>query len=71
SPVLSLTPNIATARRLALVWGVHAVHIDGVQDVDGMTALACDAARREGFAAAGQTIVAIAGVPFGAAGTTN
>ena len=71
SPVLSLTPNIATARRLALVWGVHAVHIDGVQDVDGMPALACDAARREGFAAAGQTIVAIAGVPFGAAGTTN
>lgn len=71
SPVLSLTPNIATARRLALAWGVHAMHIGDVEDVDRMTALACDAARREGFAEAGQTIVAIAGMPFGAAGTTN
>jgi pyruvate kinase len=28
-------------------------------------------ARREGFAAVGQIIVAIAGMPFGRAGTTN
>jgi pyruvate kinase len=29
------------------------------------------ATRREQFAQAGQTLVAIAGMPFGAAGTTN
>jgi pyruvate kinase len=71
SPVLCLTPILATARRLALVWGVHSVHIDDVRDVTEMTQVACDVARQEGFARNGQTIVAIAGMPFGMPGTTN
>jgi pyruvate kinase len=71
APILSLTPHIETARRLALAWGVHSVHIDDVSDVRQMTASACEVARREHFAEAGQTIVAIAGMPFGEAGTTN
>jgi pyruvate kinase len=71
SPVLSLTPIEATARRLALVWGIHSVRIDGVTDVNEMTAVACEIARREGFAVPGQFIVALAGMPFGSAGTTN
>jgi pyruvate kinase len=71
SPVLSLTPSIGAARRLALAWGVHSVHIADIEDVRQMTAMACEVARSEGFAAAGQTIVAIAGMPFGTPGTTN
>jgi pyruvate kinase len=71
SPVLSLTPVICTARRLAVVWGIHSVRIEGVTDVNEMTAVACEVARREGFAQSGQTIVVIAGMPFGRAGTTN
>ncbi|WP_397408997.1 pyruvate kinase [Polaromonas sp.] len=71
SPVLSLTPNITTARRLALVWGVHSVHIEDVSDVSQMTEIAAEIARREHFAQSGQTIVAIAGMPFGTPGTTN
>ncbi len=71
APVLSLTPNIDTARRLALVWGIHSVHIHDVDDVRQMTTIACEIARREGFAEVGQTIVAIAGMPFGTPGTTN
>lgn len=71
SPVLSLTPSMATARRLALAWGVHSVQIDGVGDVNEMTDVACQVARSEGFAEAGQTIVAIAGMPFGTPGTSN
>ena len=71
SPILSLTPRLQTARRLALVWGVHSVHIADVADVDQMTQRACDIARRDHFAKAGQYIVAIAGMPFGTAGTTN
>ena len=70
-PVLSLTPIESTARRLAVVWGIHSVRIDGVSNVNEMTAVACEAARREGFAQAGQIIVAIAGIPFGNATTTN
>jgi pyruvate kinase len=69
--VLSLTPQLGIARRLALAWGIHSVHIDDVADVDQMTDVACTVARREGFAAAGQTIVAIAGMPFGTPGATN
>jgi pyruvate kinase len=71
SPILSLTSRLATARRLALVWGVHSVHIGDVADVDQMTSRACEVARRDGFAEPGQFIVAIAGVPFGTPGTTN
>jgi pyruvate kinase len=70
-PILSLTPQLATARRLALVWGVHSVHIADVAAVEQMTALACEVARRERFADPGRFIVAIAGMPFGTPGTTN
>lgn len=71
SPILSLTPDLGVARRLALTWGVHSVH---TRDADGLTDLADVSARiaeTEGFAAAGQTLVVIAGLPFGTAGTTN
>jgi pyruvate kinase len=71
SAILSLTPVLSTARRLALVWGVHSVHIADVADVDQMTERACEVARRDGFAQAGQFIVTIAGMPFGTPGTTN
>jgi pyruvate kinase len=71
APVLSLTPSLGTARRLALAWGVHSVHIEDVATVLQMTAIACEVAKRERFADTGQTIVAIAGMPFGEAGTTN
>ena len=71
APILSLTPHIRTARRLALAWGVHSVHIDDVADVRQMTAIAREIACRERFAETGQTIVAIAGMPFGEPGTTN
>jgi pyruvate kinase len=71
APVLSLTPHLETARRLALVWGIHSVHIEDVAAVRQMTAIACDIAVREGFARSGQTIVTVAGMPFGSAGTTN
>ena len=71
APILSLTPHIETARRLALAWGIHSVQIEDVSDVSSMTSSACDMAKREGFSQMGQTIVAIAGMPFGASGTTN
>jgi pyruvate kinase len=44
-PVLSLTPAIATARRMAMVWGVHAVLVDDVHDVAEMIDCACRSAR--------------------------
>ncbi|MEP7283648.1 MAG: pyruvate kinase, partial [Rubrivivax sp.] len=58
SPILSLTPRVDTARRLAMAWGVHSVCIDDVSNVTEMTERACSVARSEGFAKAGQIIVA-------------
>jgi pyruvate kinase len=71
APILSLTPMLATARRLALAWGVHSLHVEDVASVEQMTAMAGAIARRERFADAGQTFVAIAGLPFGTPGSTN
>lgn len=71
SPVLSLTPNMETARRLALVWGVHSVHVPDVFNVEEMTDVARSVAQKERFAESGQFIVAIAGMPFGTPGATN
>jgi len=71
APLLSLTPKVSTARRLALVWGVHSVLVPDITDVDTMADLACKTALHEGFAMPGDQIVIAAGVPFGRAGTTN
>src|SRR5215210_4082585 len=40
-PLLALSPNIATGRRLALVWGVHAVLTEDARDVNDMVERAC------------------------------
>jgi pyruvate kinase len=70
--IVSVTPDLATARRLALAWGVHSVHVPhDVDDVPGMVQAACTLARDQGFAQPGDTIAIAAGMPFGKAGTTN
>jgi pyruvate kinase len=70
-PILALTPNVSTARRLALVWGVHALVTADARDVADMTDRACRLAFAEGFAKPGQRIIIVAGVPFGTPGATN
>jgi pyruvate kinase len=70
-PVLGLTANIAVARQLAVVWGVHAVRADAVRSMNQAIENATKIARIEGFAARGDEIVIVAGVPFGKAGSTN
>jgi pyruvate kinase len=71
APIIGMTPRRATARSLALVWGVHAVLTHDVAAVAEMAEFACTTALREGLAKSGQTIVIAAGMPFGAAGNTN
>lgn len=72
APILSLTPSIATARRLTPVWGIHSVVLENeVTDETSMTKLACDLALAEDFGRSGDNVVIIAGIPFGVSGTTN
>lgn len=71
APILSMSPNEAIARRMALVWGVHSVLTGEIGSIDEVTARACQAARDEGFATPGEVVAITAGTPFGVAGTTN
>ncbi|MBV8646113.1 pyruvate kinase [Paludibacterium sp.] len=71
APIIGMTPRLTTARRLTLVWGMHAVLIHEVADVNEMTDYACRTALKEGFAQAGDTLVISAGLPFGTPGATN
>ena len=70
-PILALTPKRETARRLALVWGVHAVVTKDADDVDDMSKRACKFANREAMSREGERVVIVAGVPFGTPGATN
>ncbi len=71
APVIGLTPNQDTARKLAVVWGVHAVVTPDVHSMTEAVTRAGRVALTEGFAEHGEEIVVTAGVPFGQAGTTN
>ncbi len=71
APILSLTPSIDTARRMALVWGTHSVQSEDIRRVQEMVDKACGVALAEGFADVDEKIAIVAGMPFGVSGTTN
>jgi pyruvate kinase len=71
APILALTSSLHTARRLALVWGLHCVHTRDVTNFSDMVNRATRITHREGFADRGQRVVITAGVPFGTPGATN
>ncbi len=71
APILSMSPSDQTARRLAVVWGVHAVVTPQTHTMTETVAKATRLTISEGFATHGDTIVVIAGIPFGVVGTTN
>ena len=71
TPLLVLTPSMRTARRVALLWGAHAVATKDIGSFEEMIAKGKRMALRHGFAGAGSKLVALAGVPFGTPGSTN
>src|SRR5438067_1935398 len=71
APILVLTPNTATARRLALLWGAHCVHLADITSFADMVQKAVRTAHREEIAGPGARVVITAGVPFGTPGSTN
>jgi pyruvate kinase len=71
APILVLTSNLGTARRLALLWAAHCVHTADVENFGDMVQKAVRIAHHEGIAQPGQRVVITAGVPFGTPGATN
>ncbi len=70
-PIISLTPRTDTARKMALVWGVHSARTPDAHDFDDMINTATHQAKIDGFAEPGERVVITAGVPFGTPGKTN
>jgi len=71
APIVVLTPNLSTARRMAIVWGLYCVHTEDAHDMGDVVERASHFAHREGFAEPGERVVITAGVPLGTPGATN
>ncbi len=70
-PILGLTANVKTARKLTIIWGLHSVHTKPPENLENMVDKACRIALRENIAAVGDRVIITAGVPLGTSGTTN
>src|SRR6195952_4624432 len=70
-PILALTPDLATSRRLCLLWGAHSVRADEVSSYEEMVTNAVAHAVEEEFAKPNDLVVVAAGIPFAVAGNTN
>jgi pyruvate kinase len=68
---LALTPNLATARRLALAWGVEPRIVPDIRDPEEMPKLASREALETGLAQPGDRLLILAGVPMGSPGAAN
>ena len=71
APILGLTPDLATARRLCLVWGTYPVQTPEAAHVAEIVDFACATVAAQGMAEPGGIIAIAAGMPFGVAGTTT
>jgi pyruvate kinase len=70
-PIVAISPNLSTGRRLAVAWGVHSIVAEDARDLDDMVQRATSLACRDGFAKSGQRVIIVAGVPLGRPGATN
>jgi pyruvate kinase len=70
-PIVALSPNVDTGRRLSVCWGVHCIVTEDAKDPGDMVERACRLAFKDGFAKAGRRVIIVAGVPLGTPGATN
>lgn len=71
-PIVAMTPVLAVARRLALVWGLNVlITRDDIEHFKTTVADATEQVEKIGLGKKGDKIVITAGVPFGRSGTTN
>ena len=70
-PILSLTPNLTTARQMTVVWGVTPIVVENLRNFDDIATEAKKAVLDQKLAHPGDNIVVTAGIPFAQKGTTN
>jgi pyruvate kinase len=71
SRLLGATSSLATARQLALSWGVEPLVVGEYRTIDEMVWCVVEAAVDRGMVQHGDTIAVLAGAPDRAAGTTD
>jgi pyruvate kinase len=71
TPILAVTSQERTRRRLALVWGIQSALVDETESTDGMIAASLAAAVKQGVVKRGDVAVITAGIPTGISGRTN
>jgi pyruvate kinase len=71
TPIICATPTETTYRRMALVSGVVPLFVREYSSIDEMISIIVRAAHEEGLVKRGDTLIVIAGVPFGVRGQTN
>jgi len=70
-PIIAVTPDLATVRRLQLIWGVQPILGQLVTTSDERVEGAVGAAMAAGCVKEGDLVVVTAGVPRGGTGSTN
>ncbi len=70
-PTLALTPNLDTARRMGLIWGVEPRVVASPTDPEELIKVAVDQAVETGLARPGQRVLMLAGLPMGKPGSAN
>ena len=70
-PVMVLTPSMRVGRRVALLWGAHAVVTRDIGSFEEMIGKGKRMSLRHGFGETGSRLAVMAGVPFGQSGATN
>jgi len=70
-PIIAMTSEIGTSRRLALSWGTNCVRSGPKERFKEAVVSAVRAALSQGFAEENDQVVVTAGVPFNIPGTTN
>lgn len=69
--IVALTMSERVRRQLAITWGVRPVLYGSVDSTDRLLYLCAEVAKKEGYVAAGDTVVLTAGIPLGEGTGTN
>ena len=70
-PVIGLTPDVGTQRKLSLTWGVLPALITSFKNTEEIFLLARSWVLSQGLVERGDRLIVTAGVPVGTPGTTN
>jgi pyruvate kinase len=70
-PIIAFSPEFATRRRMALLWGVKPRTIADIKKIDLLPAITEKRLLEERLVRKGDVIAIVAGTPMGKRGTTN